>query len=70
MPIEFSHLHNLLRTYQRSLHVNESVKPSTLGTEAEMDDHVSISDQARDEHRQKDNTIDLDSQSPQSPEQA
>jgi len=70
MPIEFSHLHNLLRTYQRSLQVNESVKRSTSGTEAEMDDHVSISDQARDEHRQKDNAIDLDSQSPQSPEQA
>jgi hypothetical protein len=69
MPIEFSHLHNLLRTYQRSLHVNESVKRSVSGTDAEMDDHVSISDHARDEHRQKDNTMDLDPQPPQASEQ-
>jgi hypothetical protein len=64
MPIEFTHLHNLVRTYQRSLHVNESMKPSTSSTNAEMEDYVSISGEARDEHRQRDITVDLDPETP------
>ena len=51
MPIEFTHLHNLVRTYQRSLHVNEPMKHPTSDTSAEVDDRVSISGKARDEHR-------------------
>ena len=70
MPIEFIHLHNLVRTYQRSLHVNESMKPSTSGTNAEMDDYVSISGEARDEHRQRDVTVDLDPEPPSASEHA
>jgi hypothetical protein len=52
MPIEFTHLHNLLRTYQRSLHLTESSKTSSERTQADLDDRVSISEEARDEHRQ------------------
>lgn len=70
MPIEFTHLHNLVRTYQRSLHVNESVKPSTSDTNAEVDDYVSISGEARNEHRQRDATVDLDSEPPLTSEHA
>ena len=61
MPIEFTHLHNLVRTYQRSLHVNESRKPATSGTNAEVNDLVSISGEARDEHRLEDVDADADS---------
>jgi hypothetical protein len=52
MPIEFTHLHNLVRTYQRSLHLSESSKASIEPSHDELDDRVSISDEARDEHRQ------------------
>lgn len=52
MPIEFTHLHNLVRTYQRSLHLSESSKASTEPPHDELDDRVSISDEARDGHRQ------------------
>lgn len=62
MPIEFTHLHNLVRTYQRSLPVIESIKPSTSSTNAEVEDHVSISGEARDEHRQRDATVYADSE--------
>ncbi|MDQ6734628.1 MAG: hypothetical protein M3Z35_11045 [Nitrospirota bacterium] len=65
MPIEFTHLHNLVRTYQRSLHVNESMKPSTSGTNAEVNDLVSISGEARDEHRLE--GVDVDADSNQAP---
>jgi hypothetical protein len=58
MPIEFTHLHNLVRTYQRSLRVNESMKP---GANAEADDRVSISGEARDEHRLGGVDVDVDS---------
>ena len=61
MPIEFTHLHNLVRTYQRSLHVNESMKPSTSGANAEADDRVSISGEARDEHQLGGVDVDADS---------
>jgi hypothetical protein len=54
MPIEFTLLHNLIRTYQRSLHLNESPKPSVLSPHAKPDDRVSISGEARDEHRHPD----------------
>ena len=54
MSIEFGLLHNLIRTYQRSLHVNESVKPVAPLHHTEPDDRVSISGEARDEHRQLD----------------
>ena len=60
MSIEFTHLHNLVRTYQRALPLNESLKPSTSSTNAEVEDHVSISDEAHDEHRQRDVTVDVD----------
>jgi hypothetical protein len=60
MSIEFTHLHNLVRTYQRALPPNES--PKTSNPNAEVDDHVSISDEARDEHRQRDVTVDGDSE--------
>jgi len=63
MPIEFTHLHNLVRTYQRSLH--ESMKPSLSGTKAETEDYVSISGEARAEHRQRDVTVDRDPELPQ-----
>ena len=52
MPIEFTHLHNLVRTYQRSLHLNESSKALAAHTQADLDDRVSVSEEARDEHRQ------------------
>ncbi|WP_447983436.1 hypothetical protein [Nitrospira sp. Nam74] len=52
MPIEFTHLHNLVRTYQRSLHLSELSKASTEPPHDELDDRVSISDEARDERRQ------------------
>jgi hypothetical protein len=52
MPIEFTHLHNLVRTYQRSLHLNESSKASAAPMQADLDDRVSISEEARGEHRQ------------------
>jgi hypothetical protein len=52
MPIEFTHLHNLVRTYHRSLHLSESSKASSAPTQADLDDRVSISEEARDEHRQ------------------
>lgn len=52
MPIEFTHLHNLVRTYQRSLHLNESSKASAASTQADLDDRVSLSEEARAEHRQ------------------
>jgi hypothetical protein len=61
MPIEFTHLHNLVRTYQRSLHVNGSMKPPTSGARAEADDRVSISGEARDEHRLGGVDVDVDS---------
>ena len=51
MSIEFGLLHNLIRTYQRSLHLNESAKPAASSHHAEPDDRVSISGEARDEHR-------------------
>jgi hypothetical protein len=51
MPIEFTHLHNLVRTYQRSLHLTESRKASAAPMPADMEDRVSLSEEAR-EHRQ------------------
>lgn len=65
MPIEFTHLHNLVRTYQRSLHVNESMTPSTSGANPEVNDLVSISGKARDEHRLEE--VDVDSDFNQAP---
>ena len=65
MPIEFTHLHNLVRTYQRSLHVNGSMKPLTSGARAEADDRVSISGEARDEHRL--GSVDVDAYSNDAP---
>lgn len=50
MPIEFTHLHNLVRTYQRSLHLNEPEKLALRST-FERNDRVLISDEAREEQR-------------------
>ena len=66
MPIEFTHLHNLVRTYQRSLHLNESSKASAAPRQADLDDRVSISEEARDEHRHGDVHLEADPDADQS----
>ena len=60
MPIEFIHLHNLVRTYQRSLHLHESNKASAVSAQADLDDRVSLSEEARGGHRQGDVHPDAD----------
>jgi hypothetical protein len=60
MPIEFTHLHNLVRTYQRSLHLNEPAPPSTSHAHTDKDDRVSISREAREEQRHQMGMLDAD----------
>lgn len=48
MGIEFSQIHNLVRTYQRMLNVPSSTHLCGDRTTQEIDDHVAISPQARE----------------------
>jgi len=45
MAIEFSHLHNLVRTYHRSLRVEDTKAQSPQAPESRLD-RVTISDEA------------------------
>lgn len=47
MGIEFSQIHNLVRTYQRILNVSSSKSPCGDRTAPETEDRISISPQAR-----------------------
>jgi hypothetical protein len=48
MPIEFTHLHNLIRTYQRSLNLNDSQSRTEPRSHVATTDRVSISAEARE----------------------
>ena len=50
MPIEFTHLHNLVRTYQRSLNLSDSLRRTEPRSPDETTDRVSISSEAREPH--------------------
>jgi len=50
MPIEFTHLHNLVRTYQRSLNLSDSLRGTEPRSPVETTDRVSISTEAREPH--------------------
>lgn len=47
MGIEFSQIHNLVRTYQRILNVPSSKEPRGDRAVTEQEDRISISPQAR-----------------------
>nr|MBI3614275.1 hypothetical protein [Nitrospirota bacterium] len=47
MSIQFSEIHNLVRTYQRVLNLDRSGPSSSEGSASEQDDRVSISPEAR-----------------------
>lgn len=49
MGIEFSQIHNLVRTYQRILQVPTSQSPHEDRDVAEAEDRVSISPEAREQ---------------------
>lgn len=46
MSIQFSQIHNLVRTYQRVLNLDQSGQPQSDGPASEQDDRVSISPEA------------------------
>lgn len=52
MAIEFSQIHNLVRTYQRILDVPSRAQSREGGTGRAMEDQVSISPQAREYEEQ------------------
>jgi hypothetical protein len=52
MPIEFSQIHNLVRTYQRILDVPSRARSRGDGTGRVTEDQVSISPQAREYEEQ------------------
>lgn len=47
MSIQFSQIHNLVRTYQRVLNLDEAGQSQPEGSAWERDDRVSISPEAR-----------------------
>lgn len=47
MSIQGSEIHNLVRTYQRVLNLDQPGQSSSEGPAAEQDDRVSISPEAR-----------------------
>ena len=47
VSIESSEIHNLVRTYQRALNLDQSSPSSSEGSASERDDRVSISPEAR-----------------------
>lgn len=52
MGIEFSQIHNLVRTYQRILNVPSSQQPRGGRTDRATEDHISISPPAREYEEQ------------------
>ncbi len=46
MSIQFSQIHNLVRTYQRVLNLDQSGQSQSDGPASEQDDRVSISPEA------------------------
>lgn len=58
MPIEFTYLHNLVRTYQRSLNLQDSDRPMESRSTVRQDDRVSISSKAREEREHLSETDD------------
>lgn len=46
MSIQFSEIHNLVRTYQRVLNLDQSGQSQSDGPASEQDDRVSISPEA------------------------
>ena len=54
MPIEFTHLHNLVRTYQRSLSLSDSSRRTEPQSQEETEDRVSISPEAREPRHRTD----------------
>ncbi len=48
MGIQFGEIHNLVRTYQRVLNLDQPDKPNGDPAATDQDDRVSISPEARD----------------------
>ena len=52
MGIEFSQIHNLVRTYQRILNVSSSKQPHGDRADTTTEDRISLSPQAREHEEQ------------------